>query len=278
MIKMFGPAFLVLIITSAQAQVQPVDAMLKAEKAFAAYAVAHDTKTAFLKYLDSSATIVQNGKLVNGFVYWSSQKHTDGLLNWWPLRAGIASSGELGFTTGQWTFQNKNIKGSVTAQGRFASIWKQNVAGEWKVLMDIGVYQTSTPAEEKTTEIFNEGTRFIPGTWNNLLLREERFIKATDGTDTAEKMKAYKVACSAKGSLLNRNDGAAYSANISTSGIISNMPLQLHYAVAGSGISKAGDIGFVYGTTFINNKPGGYLRVWQRQGKEWKLALEVLPF
>ena len=56
------------------------------------------------------------------------------------------------------------------------------------------------------------------------------------------------------------------------------MPQKIEYTIDGSGISAAGDLGYVYGTTTINNKSENYLRVWQREGKVWGLALEVLRY
>ena len=56
------------------------------------------------------------------------------------------------------------------------------------------------------------------------------------------------------------------------------MPQKIEYTIDGSAISAAGDLGYVYGTTTINNKPENYLRIWQREGKEWRLALEVLRY
>ena len=56
------------------------------------------------------------------------------------------------------------------------------------------------------------------------------------------------------------------------------MPQKIEYAVEGSGISASGDLGYVYGTAVSNGKKDNYLRIWRREGKEWKLALETLRY
>jgi hypothetical protein len=50
----------------------------------------------------------------------------------------------------------------------------------------------------------------------------------------------------------------------------------IEFTVAGSGISKAGDLGYVYGYATYNGKKENYLRVWRRMGRKWTLLLQTL--
>jgi len=43
-------------------------------------------------------------------------------------------------------------------------------------------------------------------------------------------------------------------------------------------MSPEKDMRYVYGTTVINDKQDGYLRIWRREKDEWKIAVEVLHF
>ena len=54
----------------------------------------------------------------------------------------MAKSGELGFTTGPWTFQPKTIQDSVVARGQYSTVWKKQKAGEWKFIVDMGISKT----------------------------------------------------------------------------------------------------------------------------------------
>jgi len=56
------------------------------------------------------------------------------------------------------------------------------------------------------------------------------------------------------------------------------MPTQIKYEFIDSGISSSGDLGYVYGTTMINGKQDGYLRIWRKETEGWKIALEVLRY
>jgi ketosteroid isomerase-like protein len=58
-------------------------------------------------------------------------------LEWIPTEAWGAASGDLGVTTGTWTLTvNGASKPLVT--GRYVTVWRKNMAGQWKGLIDIG--------------------------------------------------------------------------------------------------------------------------------------------
>ncbi|MDH5590020.1 MAG: DUF4440 domain-containing protein [Gemmatimonadota bacterium] len=67
-------------------------------------------------------------------------------LTWEPLRADIAASGDLGWTTGAYRSERVGADGEVTvAQGRYVTIWRRQPDGSWKVVMDLG-----NPTAEQT--------------------------------------------------------------------------------------------------------------------------------
>lgn len=255
---------------------KPADEVMNAEKSFAAYSVEHGTKAAFLKFLDSNSVVFEAGKAVNGMTAWKQKNNAPGVLNWRPLYGTVSSSGDLGFTTGPWTFQPKTAQDSVVARGQYSTVWKKNKQGEWKALVDLG--NTGVPALDSTVSTVGEESRkFIGGTWNNLLNREQKFIAQTKAADSAARRKRYEEAVG-NVCLLNRNGQrpAKYRGDVSRA--TATMPAQIEYTVQGSGLSSAGDLGYVYGSTVMNNKPENYLRLWRREGKEWRLVLEVLRY
>ncbi len=73
--------FVCLIKISAQ---KGIDDLINAEKNFAAYSVANSTKEAFLKFLDSTGIVFDNGKPVNGIETWNKREKRPGVLNWFP--------------------------------------------------------------------------------------------------------------------------------------------------------------------------------------------------
>ena len=65
-------------------------------------------------------------------------------LTWTPVYADMAASGDLGYTYGTFEFRSKDKDGKSTVEyGKYASIWKKQKDGSWKVVMDMG---NSSPA------------------------------------------------------------------------------------------------------------------------------------
>jgi ketosteroid isomerase-like protein len=60
-------------------------------------------------------------------------------LRWQPLKADVASSGDLGYTVGTWQLVGKNRKGDpVSMKGKYMTAWKKQADGKWKVVADMG--------------------------------------------------------------------------------------------------------------------------------------------
>jgi len=65
-------------------------------------------------------------------------------LTWTPVYADMAASGDLGYTYGTFEFRSKDKDAKPTVEyGKYASIWKKQKDGGWKVVMDMG---NSSPA------------------------------------------------------------------------------------------------------------------------------------
>lgn len=80
-------------------------------------------------------------------VVWSDALTTPGLsIRWKPLKADLAQSGELGYTYGTFESRGPGADGkTVTRYGKYVTIWKKQLDGTWKVVVDIG---TPSPALE----------------------------------------------------------------------------------------------------------------------------------
>src|SRR4249919_2489295 len=113
--KFLLPLLMISSINMINAQ-RNIDGLLTAERKFVAYSVINGTKDAFLKFLDSSGIVFNQGKAVNGIEVWTKREKKPGVLNWRPHYAGISLSGDLGFTTGPWTFQ-QTITDTIIARG-----------------------------------------------------------------------------------------------------------------------------------------------------------------
>jgi ketosteroid isomerase-like protein len=60
-------------------------------------------------------------------------------LTWKPLRADIAKSGDLGWTTGSYEVTAKDKEGAtVVRHGKYVTIWRKQANGAWKAVLDGG--------------------------------------------------------------------------------------------------------------------------------------------
>ena len=77
-----------------------IDGLVRAERTFAAYAVSHGMKPAFLQFADSNGIMFDKGKPVNAIQIWNTRETRAGILNWFPDHIEIAASHDFGYTTG----------------------------------------------------------------------------------------------------------------------------------------------------------------------------------
>lgn len=247
--------------------------LIRAEKDFAAYSVSHNTKAAFLKYLDSTGVVFENGNPVNGIEAWNKKEVRQGILNWHPQFAEISASGNLGYTTGPWTFQPKTITDSIVARGQYATVWHLDKEGNWKFLVDLGINETPIADIKEVEEINVNLKTYFPIDLSSLLKAEKAFIRQFN----KDKIKAYKQYLSKK-TVLNRNRHLPATRAEELANSISETPAEIKFQVDHSGISNSGDLGFVYGTSLYKDKKENYLRVWRRENHDWKIAMDVVRY
>src|SRR3712207_5442303 len=102
--KIYRVFLILFFICSITAQAQNDSALneiVATEKAFAAMAAEKGTNPAFVEYAAPDG-LVFNQKPVNARDLYGKRPANSSLLAWSPNFAGIASTGELGFTTGNW--------------------------------------------------------------------------------------------------------------------------------------------------------------------------------
>ena len=70
------------------------------------------------------------------------------LLSWKPVKAESSSSGDLGYTFGNWYLKSKTKAGTdTTYYGNYISIWKKQPDGSWKYIFDAGVDTPELPMQ-----------------------------------------------------------------------------------------------------------------------------------
>jgi len=110
--------------------------LFRADSTFAALAVARSEKEAFQSYAAQNAVSFGSGTQFNegrqaiGAAF--NDFPTDAVLEWWPLAAEIAGSGDLGCTVGEAEIN------SLHHYSKYLTIWKRQTNGTWQFVADGG--------------------------------------------------------------------------------------------------------------------------------------------
>jgi ketosteroid isomerase-like protein len=120
--------------------------MVQAEYDFAAMAKREGYKASFLKYLSDDAVMFVNGPIA-GRKRISERPDLPGQLQWYPAYAVVASTGDVGLSTGPWVYVNQ---GKPAGYGHFLSIWRKRADGSWINVLDVGIdHEEMKPPPEK---------------------------------------------------------------------------------------------------------------------------------
>lgn len=100
----------------------------------------------WMSYFADDATAFPSGEpLIHGKqalreYYGAAIFATPGLtIDWRPVKADAAASGDLGYTIGTAEFRFPDKDGKlVTRPGKYLTVWKKQPGGQWKVVADLG--------------------------------------------------------------------------------------------------------------------------------------------
>jgi ketosteroid isomerase-like protein len=260
-----------LLLSSVAFAQKGIDAMVQAERAFAAYALANGTKDAFIKFADSTGFVFEKGQAINARTFWRAKEKSPGILNWRPRFAEIAASGDFGYTTGPWTFQPQTISDSIAATGHFFTVWHLAANGEWQFLLDMGTSKAPVDSTSSLQKIQVPDKQASSGTDSNFLKAEKAFISAYK----QDPKQAYKTFLSHQ-SILNREQMEYATLAADQEFLIASYLQPVTFNPVGTGIASSGDLGYVYGEAIYDGKKQNYLHIWRHEPKGWKIALELI--
>lgn len=268
--------WIVLVLT---AQSFPVlagsaDEVIAAERAFAADAARHGWVAAFKTYAAPDAVVFRLNP-VNAQESLASQpdEPADTSLKWWPVWAGIARSGDLGFTTGPYSVGGK-------AFGHYFTVWAKQPDGTWRWIFDGGPRNDAAsslgPETEPMTLPIEDAVSNTPEkAWAEVAALEAVFAKdATDDLKSAY-MKRLPDDARVMGSpaqpATNRQSRIAE---------LDRRPPTMKLTPLGGRASAAGDLVFTFGAGDWNTDGdahhGHYVRIWQKRKSGWALAFDEL--
>jgi ketosteroid isomerase-like protein len=252
-----------------RAAAEPV---IAAERAFAARHQQVSVKQSFAEYAAPDGVMVTPDGVRNARDYvatWPDDNDT-GLIQWWPSLAGIARSGDLGFTTGPASY------GGGRRYSHYFTIWKKQPGGAWKWVIDLGTRKGVKPAggpDDPVAIVSVSAARPMPqaAAWAELLALDTALGDAS-GRDASAL--APRLAPSAQS--IGWTEAPLIGAEAIAASLAARPPIAMK--PEGGGVSEAGDLGWTYGyaawTEAGQAKRGPYLRVWQRRPRGWVILVD----
>lgn len=244
----------------------------EAEQAFARAAAEHGTRAAFLANL-ADQSVVFTPRATDGMTAYRAFGESTEVLQWEPIFAETSPGGDLGYTTGPYTYRTAP-DAPVTASGWYFSVWQRNDEGVWKVVLDLGTGAEDLPSASGAIEI-PERTPPPQASASQRranLLRLEQMLE-----DAARRRSAQRALVQAVDVDVRHNDagtivrgGRAVARTIPDTTVV--------YEQLGHGFSDAADMAYTYGEYTIGSRPtaepdGNWVRIWRVQGNgEWYLV------
>ena len=134
------------LVIFAQQKVAQVSSVVDAEHAFKKLVERKGIKDAFLSVADPEG-IVFKPEVIKITDFYSSIDKQPGTLSWEPKFARISANGDLAFTAGPYIYQNGKSEDDKV-YGDYVSIWRTDVEGKMKLLIDLGIQHPESENQE----------------------------------------------------------------------------------------------------------------------------------
>ncbi len=253
------------------------DEVVAAERAFAKDGYDLGFKASFLKHSAADAIVLQPGP-VNAHESLNAAPdlapgEIEPKLVWWPLYAGIAGSGDLGFTTGPYAVDDER-------RGHYFTVWKKQADGQWKWVIDAGVGADPAAEAEQGADV-----SFLP-TARTRSASPHDALAAVVALERRLAERAADDVSAAYGDVLDE-DSRLHSSGPPPAktpdrrdAVFMARPASITFSHLGGGASDAGDLVWTYGEgRWSENgagKTGHYIRVWQKRRAGWRLVFDEL--
>ncbi len=266
--------------------------MADAERAFAARALVIGWKDAFLEYFAPTAVGFAEGKpgSAREQIAKNPDPPKDLQLIWEPRYGDVAASGEIGYLTGPVRNIRASRDGGKPRFSNYASVWKRQKDGSFKVVMDVGINTpsqvafpagfTRAPHKNRFTGDYDDSTAPL-GTADEVL---NSALKTSP-------LRAYRPRLADGVRFHRQNQMPIVGIQAATKWLASQRAVSSADSRF-SEVARSGDLGYTWGTYTIaprtvtargrgpqtlNIEAGFYVRVWVRErGGQWKVALDVL--
>ena len=249
--------------------------LAQAESAFAAQSVASGMKAAFLEAMDDQATLFRPGPTA-GKAYIAARPDPAIVLDWRPQFVTVASSGELGMSTGPWKSTSKDGSGAPS-YGQFMTVWNKNSQNRWVFLMDHGVSNDGPVGWTVPLEAtIADGSKPI----EPMMDAETRFAAMSANVGVG---RAYVDFGSNALRALRESAPLVFDPAVATHtspAVLLDASLWT-WTMTDSATAQSGDLGWVMGRYRTSDAKGNrvtgyYVRIWRSQDRRWRIVGDIL--
>ncbi len=272
--------FAAALLAAAPALARTPDAapIVAAERAFAADFPALGFGGSFQKWSRPDSILINGGQAQTVATVFVGAPLTrqpgEPLIEWWPTFAGVARSGEMGFTTGPAARDQEGY-------GHYFTVWRRQADGAWRWVYDGG--SNASPAGQPGPD---SQPRLLPVATAGSSSPEAAMAEVT----AAEASLAAAAATDQKSAHLGvlAPEGRLYVAPLppaegpeAFATALDGWPARFVFgATEGGGASDAGDMVWTYGRAGWSRegqeRTGHYMRLWQKRPEGWRLIMAQL--
>ena len=260
--------------------------VIQVEHDFAKDSVATGVKKSFLRFVAPDGVIFRP-KPVPALATLEADEDdspSDGFLDWWPVMAGVSSSGDLGFSVGPWYQHLTKPPANYPADvyGYYCTIWRRQADGSLKFVVDgAGAFlRTTVPTRPKGSPVArlpipNEARKVgAEGATAEVTALEEKLGAAVRADARAALPGYYYSGAWVMGSHVEVVPGkAGWAAELG------RRPARMAFSHSGGGSSSSGDVVYTYGNVESLDpqmalRDATYLHIWMRRGGRWQIVFD----
>lgn len=249
----------------------PLDEVIAAERAFAAETRERGFKPGFLAWVADDGFVFRAGPVpapADIEALPEGPPDTPPLF-WWPLFAGVANSGDLGFTTG-----------GATIPVRYFTVWQRQADGSWRWLYDGGPGQAEPLSGGEDAEVLRLPASTAEAGSPERALGEIAPLEAELAALAAEDAAAARLRFLAEDGLVAGSPQHARPGREGQAEELARQPARQRLRPLGGVASRAGDLAFTWGEARWSRgetrRWGHYARIWQNRREGWRLVADIL--
>jgi ketosteroid isomerase-like protein len=197
------------------------------------------------------------------------------VLNWYPTWTDASHSGDFAFSAGPSATTDK-ASGKPIRWGNFASVWRKQRDGGWKVVLDIGIQHAEPPADSEKQWFAGKESKYKPRQSTSdeeaLKLFERQFANGK------QPVAAYSTVLTDESRLHRQGLFPVLGKNAILDHLEKSADSEIDFEPVAAVIAPSGDLAYTYGSYVSRpaDKKGYYAHFWKREKNgDWKLVMDV---